>query len=175
MKSFRGRGLCIALLATVGCTASGPADEAQGVVSRAVDCDRLPAAVNVEADTSVSFGRPAAPVGPPLRVRLHDLRNVSPAVAPGRKEKSEDRFAGLVPFHVEASGDYTILVASLAWADLGEANPSRPVGPRSFNWVTVCGKRFKSGLYSLEAGKSYFVQLWDSPDRELTLMIRRLP
>jgi hypothetical protein len=37
----------------------------------------------------------------------------------------------------------------------------------------VCGKRFKIGLYALETGRLYFVQLWDSPDRELTLMIRR--
>jgi len=35
--------------------------------------------------------------------------------------------------------------------------------------------RWKSGLYALESGRLYFVQLWDSPDRELTLMIRRLP
>jgi hypothetical protein len=123
----------------------------------------------------VTFGRSAAPVSPPLHVRLHDLRKVSPAVAPGRKEKSEDRFAGLVPFHVETSGNYTILVASLAWADVGEANPPRLVDPQSFNWITLCGKRFKSGLYALEPGKPYFVQLWDSPDRELELMIRRLP
>lgn len=162
-------------LGTVGCTGSGPADEAQIAVSRAVDCDRLPATVNLEADTSVTFGRPAAPVNPPLHVRLHDLRKVSPAVEPGRKEKSQDRFAGFVPFRVEAGGAYTVLVASLAWADLGEANPPRPVQSKSFNWITVCGKKFKSGLYALEPGKPYFVQLWDSPDRELTLMIRRLP
>lgn len=175
MKSLGRRGLLLAYLAALGCTASGSADEAQIAVSRAIDCDRLPARLNVEAETSVRFARAAAPVGPPLHVRLHDLHKVSPAVAPGRKEKSAARFAGLVPFGVDASGAYTVLVASLAWADVAEANPPGLVQPHSFKWVSVCGKKFKSGLYALEPGKPYFVQLWDSPDRELTLMIRRLP
>jgi hypothetical protein len=175
MQSLRGGGLCLAFLAAVGCTPSGPADEAQLAVPKAIDCDRLGATVQVEADASGDFGPRAAPVGPPLHVRLKELRAVSPALTPGRKEKSEDRFAGLVPFRVEGSGTYTLLVASLAWADVGAVSPSRPIQPRSFEWLTLCGKKFKSGLYGLERGKAYFVQLWDSPDRELTLMIRRLP
>lgn len=174
-ESLRSRVLCLAFLAAAGCSGSGPADEAQLAVPKAVDCDRLGGTVQVEADSSASFGERAAPVGPPLHVRLKELHTVSPALAPGRKEKPQDRFAGLLPFRVEASGTYTLLVASLAWADVGEANPARPVQPRSFEWLTLCGKKFKSGLYALEPGKPYFVQLWDSPDRELTLMIRRLP
>lgn len=175
MKPSRGWPLCLAFLAAMGCTGPGPADEAQLAVIGAIDCDRLPAAVDVQAVASLSSGRPAAPVGPPLHVSLQELRGVSPALTPGRKEKSEDRFAGLVPFRVEASGVYTVLLASLAWADVGQASPPAPIKPRSFEWLTVCGRKFKSGLYALEPGKGYFVQLWDSPDRELTLMIRRLP
>lgn len=176
MKSLRGwNHLLLAFFAASGCTPSGPADQAQLAVPKAIDCARLGGAVTVEGAASASLGHGAAPVGPALQVRLLELRSVSPSLAPGRKEKSEDRFAGLVPFIVEASGTYTVLIASLAWADVGEANPPRPLQPRSFEWLTVCGRKFKSGLYSLEAGKPYFVQLWDSPDRELTIMIRQLP
>jgi hypothetical protein len=172
----------LALLALAGCTASGPAgqaarraEELQAAVPRAIDCERLGAALDVVTETSAGASRAAAPLGPPLKVRLHELRAVSPLVAPGRKEKSTDRFAGLVPFRVEASGTYTVLVASLAWADLAATDPPRLVEPLDFKWVTVCAERFKSGLYAFEPGRLYFVQLWDSPDRQLTLMIRRLP
>lgn len=175
MKSSRVRGLTFALWAAAGCTASGPPAEAQLAVPKAIDCARLGTTVQVDADASVGAGQRAAPVGPLLQVRLKELRVVSPALAPGRKEKSEDRFAGLLPLRVDAGGTYALLVASLAWADVGEATPPRPVSPRSFEWLTVCGRKFKSGLYVLERDKPYFVQLWDSPDRELTLMIRRLP
>jgi hypothetical protein len=140
----------------------------------AIDCGRLGAALDVQAETSAGASRAAAPLGPLLKVRLHELRAVSPLVAPGRKEKSANRFAGLLPFRVEASGTYSVLVASLAWADLGAADPPRLIEPLNFKWVTVCGEQFKSGLYALEPGRLYFVQLWDSPDRELALMIRRL-
>ena len=183
MKSLGACSAFLAFLSIAGCTASGPegdaarrSEQAQARVPGAINCDGLDsAAVKVEADASVSRARAAAPVGPPLHVRLHGLRTVTPALAPGRKEKSAETFAGLVPFRVETKGNYSVLVASLAWADLGEANPSLLIEPQSFKWVTVCGKQFKSGLYALEPGKAYVVQLWDSPDRELTLMIRRLP
>ncbi len=172
----------LALLALAGCSAPGPggeatrrAAEAQAEVSRAIDCARLGAAFDVEAGTSLGAGRGAAPLGSPLKVRLHELRAVSPLLSPGRKEQSSDRFGGLLPFRVEVSGTYTVLVASLAWADLGAADPPRLIEPLNFMWVTVCGQKFKSGLYRLEPGRLYFVQLWDSPDRELSLMIRRLP
>ena len=32
-----------------------------------------------------------------------------------------------------------------------------------------------SGLHALEPGRVYFVQLWNRPDCELALMLRRLP
>ena len=171
-----------ALLAIAGCTAPGPADEAarraeelQAAVPATIDCGQFAAKpVDVEARASVSLDGAPAPVGPALNVRLHSLRAVLPLIEPGRQEKSGARFAGLVPFRVEASGTYTVLVASLAWADLAEANPPRLVEPQSFKWVTVCGKQFKSGLYALEPSRDYFVQLWDSPDRDLALMLRRV-
>jgi hypothetical protein len=79
-----------------------------------------------------------------------------------------------VPIRVEASGIYTVLVASLAWADLATGDPARRVEPLDFKWVTVCGRSYKSGLYAFERGKRYSLQLWDSPDRELALIVRRL-
>ncbi len=181
-QTLRSGWLGVALLAIAGCTASGPAEEAarraeevQAAVPRAIDCERFGIAVDVQAETSASASRAAAPLGPLLKVRLHELRAVSPLLSAGRKEKSSDRFGGLLPFRVEASGTYSVLVASLAWTDLGAADPPRLIEPLNFKWVTVCGQKFKSGLYALEPGRLYFVQLWDSPDRELTLMIRRLP
>ena len=181
MKAAKTGAALLALLAVAGCTASGPAGEAarraeetQAAVPQAIDCDRLGAAFDLQSETTVGASRAAAPLGPLLKVRLHELGAVSPPVAPGRKEKSADRFAGLLPFRVEASGTYSVLVASLAWADLGAADPPRLIEPLNFKWVTVCGEQFKSGLYALEPGRLYFVQLWDSPDRELALMIRRL-
>ncbi|HLB15961.1 MAG TPA: hypothetical protein VJM14_13590 [Burkholderiales bacterium] len=170
------------LLAIAGCTAPGPADEAarraealQAAVPAAIDCGQFAAKpVHVEARALGSLDGTPAAVGPVLNVRLHGLRAVSPLVKPGRQEKSGARFAGLVPFRVEGNGTYAVLVASTAWADLAEAKPPRLVAPQSFKWLTVCGTQFKSGLYALEPGRDYFVQLWDSPDRELTVMIRRL-
>jgi len=173
LAEMKCRALLLAFLAAAGCTASGPADEAQLAVSRAIDCGRVGAPVGVDA--AAALEQRNTPIGPLLNVRLQELRQVSPALTPGRKEKTEDRFAGLVPFFPNESGTYTVLVASLAWADLGEAKPPRLVAPRSFKWIDVCGKKFKSGLYALEGGKAYFVQLWDSPDRELAMMIRKLP
>jgi hypothetical protein len=79
-----------------------------------------------------------------------------------------------VPIRVEASGIYTVLVASLAWADLATGDPARRVEPLGFEWVTVCARNYKSGLYALERDRGYFLQLWDSPDRELALLVRRL-
>ena len=155
----------LAFLAAAGCTASGPAGEAQRAVSRAIDCGRLGAPVDV--DGAAVLEQRGTSVGPPLNVRLQELHKVSAALTPGRKEKSQGRFAGLVAFLPVESGTYAVLVASLAWTDLGEANPPRLVEPRSFKWIDVCGRKFKSGLYALEGGKAYFVQLWDSPDRQL--------
>lgn len=182
MRAAKIGAALLALVAAAGCAVPGPAGEAarraeqaQAEVSRGIDCARLGAASGVEAETSAGANRGAAPLGPPLRVRLHELGVVSPLVTPGRKERSADRFAGLLPFRVEASGTYAVLVASLAWADLGTADPPRLIEPLNFKWVTVCGQEFKSGLYALEPGRLYFLQLWDSPDRELSLMIRRLP
>jgi len=183
VKTSVARGTLIALLAVMGCTESGPrteaerrAEEAQSAVPQSIGCDGLEApGIEVEASTSARLAGAAAPIGAPLRLRLHGLPAVSPLITPGRKEKSADRFAGLVPFRVAAGGMHAVLVASLAWADLGEADPPRLVEPQSFKWVTVCGRRFKAGLYVLEPARLYFVQLWGSPDRELTLMIRRLP
>ena len=176
------RAALLALFAVAACTGPGPAgeaarraDEAQALVTRAIDCERLGAAIDAQAETAADANRAPVPLGQPLRVRLHELRAVTPSVAPGRKEKAADRFAGLVPFRVAASGTHAVLLASLAWADLAEANPPRLVPPQSFEWLTVCGRRFKSGLYALEPGREYVVQLWDSPDREVTLILRRLP
>jgi hypothetical protein len=170
----------LALLALAGCAAPGPggeaarrAEEAQAAVPRTIDCERLGAAIEIQAQTSADASRIAAPLGSLLKVQLQELHAVSPLLAPGRKEKSADRFAGLLPFRVEASGTYSVLVASLAWADLGAVNPPRLIEPLNFMWVTVCGQKFKSGLYALEPGRLYFVQFWDSPDRELALMIQR--
>ena len=164
-----------AVLMTASCAAPQTADEAQLAVTRAVDCSALGARVNFEAVGSARPGHISAPIDPPLLVKLSNVGAVSAALVPGRTEKSTRSFAGLVPFRVQASGTYTVLVASLAWADVGEANPPRAVEPQSFKWVAVCGTKFKSGRYALDAGKTYIVQLWDSPDRELMLMIRRLP
>jgi len=181
MKAAKTGAALLGLLAVASCTASGPAGEAarraeitQAAVPQAIDCNRLGAAIDVQAETSAGASRAAAPLGLLLKVRLHELRAVSPLVAPGRREKSSDRFAGLLPFRVEASGTYSVLVASLAWADLGAADPLRLIEPLNFKWVTVCGEQFKSGLYGLEPGRLFFVQFWDSPDRELAMMILRL-
>ena len=168
----------IVLLMLAGCAGTRPDGEAarQASVPTAIDCNQVAGApVDVAARAGGHVADPRAPVGSILNVRLHVLGAVFPLVTPGRKEKPDARFAGLVPFRVDASGTYTVLVASLAWADLGEANPPRLVAAQSFKWVTACDKSFKSGLYALEPGQDYFVQLWDSPDRELTLMILRLP
>ena len=173
MTSSARRCFLLVVLAAAGCSAPGPADEAQLAVSRSIDCNRLGAAVNFDAATSPE--QRAAPIGPLLNVRLQELPKISPAFTPGRKEKTQERFAGFVPLRVSESGTHTVLIASIAWADLGEANPPRLVEPQSFKWIEVCGKKFKSGLYALQPGKPYFVQLWDSPDRELAMMIRRLP
>ncbi|MGH8673834.1 MAG: hypothetical protein ACREVG_05945 [Burkholderiales bacterium] len=170
------------LLMLAGCAGTRP----DGEVAR--QAMALQASVPAAIDCSMVAGKPfemmalpvgpvadsRAPVGPVLNVRLHALGVVSPLVRPGRKEKPDARFAGLVPFRVEEGGTYTVLVASLAWADLVEANPTRLAESRGFKWVEACGKRFKSGLYALEPGRDYVVQLWDSPDRDLTLMVRRL-
>ncbi len=172
----------IVLLMLAGCAGTGPEGEAarqamalQALVPAAIDCNQIAgAAVDVAARTAGPVADPRAPVGSVLNVRLHALGAVVPLVTPGRKEKPEARFAGLVPFRVDAGGTYTVLVASLAWADLAEANPPRLVEPLGFKWVEACGKRFKSGLYALEPDRDYVVQLWDSPDRDLTLMVRRL-
>ena len=171
------------LLMLAGCAGTRNDDEAnrqamalQASVPAAIDCNQVAGAlVDVAARAAGPVADPRAPVGPVLNVRLHALGAVVPLVTPGRKEKPDARFAGLVPFRVDAGGTYSVLVASLAWADLAEANPARLVEPLDFKWVEACGKRFKSGLYALQSGRVYFVQLWDSPDRELTLMIRRLP
>jgi len=172
----------LALFAVAACTGPGPvgdaarrAEESQAAVPRAIDCERLGAAIDIQAETSTGAGFAVAPIGSMLNVRLHELRAVTASVAPGRKEKFADRFAGLVPFRVAASGTHAVLLASLAWADLAEAKPPRLVPPQSFEWLTVCGRRFKSGLYALDPGREYVVQLWDSPDREVTLILRRLP
>ena len=170
----------LALLA--GCAGTRPDGVAarqamalQALVPAAIDCSQVAGApVDVAAQTAGPVADPRAPVGSALNVRLHALGAVFPLVRPGRKEKPDARFAGLVPFRIDAGGTYTVLVASLAWADLAEANPVRLVEPLGFKWVEACGKRFKSGLYALEPGRDYVVQFWDSPDRDLTLMVRRL-
>ena len=172
----------IVLLMLVGCAGTRPDGEAvrqamalQASVPTAIDCNQVAGApVNMAARVAGPVADSRAPVGPVLNVRLHALGAVFPLVTPGRKEKPDTRFAGLVPFRVDAGGTYTVLVASLAWVDLAEENPVRLVEPLGFEWVEACGKRFKSGLYVLEPGRDYVVQLWDSPDRDLALMVRGL-
>jgi len=178
VKSLR---TLLALLALAGCAAPGPggegagrAEEMQAAVPREIDCERLGTAIQIEAEISAGVIRTAAAVGPLLNVRLHELRVVSPLLQPGRQEKTADRFAGLLPFRVDASGTYTVLVASLAWADLGAADAPRPIETLNFKWVTLCGQKYKSGLYALEPGRNYVLQLWDSLDRDVSVMIRRL-
>lgn len=161
-----------ACLLLVACTQSDPA---QSVVPGLVDCQRLATGVIAVEAQDVSNVNAVAPTGAPLGVRLRRLSAVSPLVTPGREPKSDDVFAGLVPFRADASGDYAVLVASFAWTDLAQPDPPRLVPPRNFEWVTVCGTRFKSGLYTLAAGEVYVVQLWDSPDREIRMLIRHLP
>ena len=171
----------IVLLMLAGCAGARPDNETaqqamalQALVPTAIDCNQVARTPIDVAARAAPMADPRAPVGSLLNVRLHALGAVSPLVAPGRKEKPEARFAGLVPFRVDAGGTYTVLVASLAWADLAEENPARLVEPLGFRWVEACGKRFKSGLYALKPGTDYVVQLWDSPDRDLALMVRRL-
>ncbi len=183
MGSLQGGGALLVLLVIAGCTDSGPAgeaaqraDEAQSAVAGVIDCNRLAGApVAFVAHRSSGPARAPAPIDSSLNVQLHTLGNVSPVLAPGRQAKSEHRFAGLVPIRVEAGGTYTVLIASLAWADVGEPDPPRLLQPESFKWITVCGTRFKSGLYIFESGKVYLLQLWDSPDRELNVVIAKLP
>lgn len=171
--------LLIVPLTLAGCAGTAPGGDAtrqakalQASVPAAIDCAQFVDAFGVIARTA---GPDAlAPTNRALTVRLQPLSAVTPLVAPGRRERPEARFAGLVRFRVEAAGPYAILVASLAWADVAEAHSARLVEPLDFKWVEVCGKRFKSGLYALEPGRDYAVQLWDSPERELSLMIRRL-
>lgn len=173
-------GALFLLLGLGGCTVPpAPAQaarvqETQAVVARAIDCDRLGAPIDFEAHASAGAPATAAPVGPLVRLRLRDLQTVSSVLPPGRPGQSQ-RYAGLLPFRVPTSGTYTVLVASLAWADTGQADPPRLLAPQSFEWVTLCGKRYKSGVYSFESARTYVVQLWDSPDRELDVMIRGLP
>ena len=170
------------LLMVVGCAgipivgdAERQAQALHAAVSGAIDCAEFSSApVEVEARAAGGSGGSRATVGSALKIRLHALGEVFPVVTPGRKERPDTRFAGLVPFRVDARGTYTVLVASLAWADLAEENPARLVESLGFAWVQACGKRFKSGLYALEPGRDYVVQLWDSPDRDLVLMVRRL-
>jgi hypothetical protein len=182
MRAPRTSAALLVLLTIAGCTNLRPGTEttrrtedSQSVVSNAVDCQRLGAPIDFEAHGSNSVGGTVAPVGPRLNLRLQGLRTVVPVLAPGRQAKSENRFAGVMPFRIETGGTYAVLVASLAWADVGQAGPPRFIQPQSFEWVTLCGKRFKNGQYTFESAKTYLVQLWDSPDRELEVMIRRLP
>jgi hypothetical protein len=184
MKPARRGAILPALLAIAGCAVLPALSEKdkqveawQATVPSAIDCSRLAATrpFEVEANASMAPDLVGVPAGPALRVRLRDLSAVTPLVDPGRQAKSGRRFAGLVPVRVETKGRYTVLVASLAWADLATADPARIVAPLDFKWLTICGTRYKSGLYALEPDRTYFVQLWDSPDRALDLMIRRLP
>lgn len=148
----------------------------QASVPAAINCDQVAGAqVDVAARATVPVTGPGAPLDRVLNVRLQAHGDVFPLVMPGRKGNPDGRFAGLVAFRVDAPGNYAVLVASLAWADLAEANPARLVEPLDFKWVGACGRRFKSGLYVLEPGRDYVVQLWDSPDRDVSLLIRRLP
>jgi hypothetical protein len=183
MKPAVTHCLLVGALAIAGCTSSQPASDSarqaemlQRAVPSAIDCGHLAAARPVEIDAKAALGpgSQSVPVGPELRVRLRELHAVAPLVAPGRAAQSGERFAGHVPIRVEASGIYTVLVASLAWADLATGDPARRVEPLSFEWVTVCARNYKSGLYALERDKGYFLQLWDSPDRELALLVRQL-
>lgn len=153
------------------------AEALQATIPAAIECSRLAAAppVEVQAGAAVAPDSAGVPVGPALRVRLQPLRAVAPLIDPGRQAQSAQRFAGLMPVRVETKGTYTVLIASLAWADLATAGPPRIVEPLDFKWLTICGTRYKSGLYVLEPDRTYFVQLWDSPDRTLPVMIRSLP
>lgn len=184
MKILRNYGAILVFLTIAGCAGFSPevietmghADKAQSAVQQVADCGRLAGTpVSYFAHPSGGLGRTAAPIGSFLNVQLHALRAVSPVLKLGRQAKSEGVFAGLVPVRVETGGTYAVLVASRAWTDVGEADPPRTVQPQSFKWITLCGTRFKSGLYTFEAGKVYWVQLWDSPDRELNILIDRLP
>jgi hypothetical protein len=177
------RSSLLTLLALAGCAGTRPDSEEarqamalQASVPAAIDCNQVAGQkVDVAARATGPVAGPRAPVDRVLNVRLQPQGAVFPLVMPGRKAKPDGRFAGFVPFRVDAGGNYAVLVASLAWADLAEADPARLVEPLDFKWVEACGKRFKSGLYVLEPGRDYVLQLWDSPDRDLSLLLRRLP
>lgn len=94
MRAARTGAALFALFAVAGFTASGPAgeaarraEEAQAAVPRAIDCDRLGAVIDVQAETSAGASRAAAPLGSLLKVRLQELRSVSPLVAPGEDSR----------------------------------------------------------------------------------------
>ena len=61
--------------------------------------------------------------------------------------------------------------ASEAWVDLVDGVPNRVATPRSYEWVELCGRPMKAGIYELHAGGRYLIQLSASPDATVDLFV----
>lgn len=103
--------------------------------------------------------------------RLQELSAIKFALDPKKPEQRPGQRGGLIAFAAPAAGVYVLGSASVAWIDLVEAAPNRVATPRSYEWVELCGRRMKAGIFDLQADARYVIQLWASPDAIVDLFV----
>lgn len=106
-----------------------------------------------------------------VAAQIQELSQVKFAIDPEKRQQQPGQRGGLIAFTAPTAGTYLLGSASQAWIDLVEADRRHVVAPRSYEWVELCGRPLKAGIFELRASARYVIQLSASPDPVVELFV----
>lgn len=111
------------------------------------------------------------PVNKVFTARLCSMSDVKFVLGPEKRQGKPQDAGGLLALTPPATGTYILGSVSRAWIDVVEEEQNNFAKARFYQWVDLCARRMKAGLFGLRAGARYWIQISASPDSALDLYL----
>jgi len=126
----------------------------------------------VMAAATADAARHELPVNKVVSAKLHAMDKVKFALVPEKKQGRPRDGGGLFALTPSVTGTYVLGTVSRAWIDVVDQERNRFATAKPYQWVDLCGRRMKAGVFELRAGVRYRIQISVSPDPVLDLFCR---
>jgi hypothetical protein len=134
------------------------------------DSESLSATVFSIADSST----PPLALNRKLAISLYPTPEVRFIVAPEKRGKKAEDFAGLAKVRVNEDATYRFSTVIPYWVEIVSADGKR-IKSNKFEMQSQCKKLFKSAAFPLKANTDYWLQISASRDRNTAIIITKEP
>ncbi len=102
---------------------------------------------------------------------LHPMTSVRYVINPEKKQGKPEHTGGLLEITAPTTGTYALGTVSAAWIDMVNHDERKLTKAKLYQWVDFCSRRMKAGLFELQAGARYWIQISASPDSAIDVFV----